>query len=281
MNQPSETFFAAVGDVHGHHHQMVRLIRDWESQTDNEIAFVLQVGDFEPHRDDADLETMAAPAKYKILGDFPDFYSSKSDFPWLIYFIGGNHEPYGFLDLTTEGGRIAENCFYMGRVGAADVHGLKVVGLSGVYSENKFTEARPPAADFKSAVDFKRRSNKDYIYFTKDDVDRALDYGSADILLLHDWPAGIIAEADRGLFHQQRRSINYHSVGNEYARILVELLSPRLVLCGHMHKKYRNRITLRSGALIDVCCLSNVQQGQDSVAFFRIGEDGAISEITG
>lgn len=275
MTESNDTIFAAVGDVHGHHHEMVRLIEERESQTGKRIAFVLQVGDFEPHRNEPDLESMAAPAKYRVLGDFPDFYSGEFKFPWPVYFIGGNHEPYGFLDTATPGEAVAENCVYLGRAGAAQISGLKVVGLSGIFNVDKFSDPRPRVSELKT------RKKKDYTYFNEDDVDRIVNFGRADILMVHEWPADIIAETDRGLFEQQRRSMRYDSVGNEYARILIDLVSPRLVLCGHMHKKYRNQIHSRSGAAVDVCCLSNVQQGADSLAFFQIGEDGAIAEISG
>jgi lariat debranching enzyme len=55
---PSDTsaaVFAAVGDVHGHMHAMVRLLSDWEKRTKHRLAFVLQVGDFEAVRDAEDL----------------------------------------------------------------------------------------------------------------------------------------------------------------------------------------------------------------------------------
>jgi len=275
MRQPCETIFAAVGDVHGHHYEMVRLLEERESQIDSRIKFVLQVGDFEPHRYEADLESMAAPAKYRAVGDFPDFYSGEVAFPWPVYFIGGNHEPYGFLDTVTPSGQIAENCIYLGRAGHTELGGLKIVGLSGIFNGDKFSDAHPRVEDLLI------RKKKDYTYFNKDDVDRAVEFGKADILMVHEWPSDIVAEADRGLFEQQRRSLRYDSIGNQYARILIELLSPRLVLCGHMHKKYRNQIRLRSGEVVDVCCLSSVHQGADSLAFFRIDEGGAISEISG
>ena len=273
MNESKETYFAAVGDVHGHHHDMVRLLSEWESRTSNAIQFVLQVGDFEPHRNDADLETMAAPAKYRVLGDFPDFYSGDFGFPWPVYFIGGNHEPYGFLDLIPNGGPVLENCFYLGRAGTVETHGLKVVGMSGIYNQDKFEATRPRVADFK------KKSNKDYTYFNQEDVERALEFRRPDILVVHDWPAGIIAAENRSDFDRQRGSLRYNSIGNEYARILMDLLAPRLLLCGHMHKRYRNRVTLKSGASVDVVCLSNVEQGEDSVAFFRVAEDRMISEM--
>jgi len=64
------TIFALVGDVHGHIHAMHRQLRKLEARIGRSIHVVLQVGDFEPHRDEADLRTMAAPAKYKQLGDY-------------------------------------------------------------------------------------------------------------------------------------------------------------------------------------------------------------------
>jgi lariat debranching enzyme len=273
MNNSNETFFAAVGDVHGHHHEMVRLVTERESQAGERIAFVLQVGDFEPHRDEADLESMAAPAKYRVVGDFPDFYSGECRFPWPVYFIGGNHEPYGFLDTQAPGEPVAHNCVYLGRAGATEILGIKVAGLSGIFNVDKFSDRHPKVSELKT------RKKKDYTYFNKDDVDRIVEKGRADVLMVHEWPTNIVAEADRWQFEQQRRSMRYDSVGNEYARILIDLLSPRLVLCGHMHKRYRNQILLESGAPVDVCCLANVQQGTDSVALFCIGEDSAIAEI--
>lgn len=273
MNQPNETIFAAVGDVHGHHYEMVRLIEERESHIDKRVSFVLQVGDFEPHRNEADLESMASPAKYRAVGDFPDFYSGEVEFPWQVYFIGGNHEPYGFLDTAAPLEQIAHKCVYLGRAGGTEVAGLKIVGLSGIFNADKFSHNHPRVEEILV------RKKKDYTYFNQADVDRAVEFGNADILMVHEWPAGIVADSDRGLFEQQRRSLKYDSVGNEYARILVELLSPKLVLCGHMHKKYRNQIRLKSGTVVDVCCLSSVHQGADSIAFFRIGNDGLIEEI--
>lgn len=50
--RPDEFRFAAVGNVHGHMHRMVRCIQDRAARAHRVPAFVLQVGDFEPHRHD-------------------------------------------------------------------------------------------------------------------------------------------------------------------------------------------------------------------------------------
>lgn len=254
--------FAAVGDVHGHMHAMVRTLSAWEIKAKRRIDFVLQVGDFEAHRNEDDLATMAAPSKYRRLGDFHDFHENRARFPWPVYFIGGNHEPYGLLDTMVNGGEVCPNCFYLGRAGAVTLNGLRIGGLSGIYVE-EFLEGRPSVDEIHS------RSNKDYVGFCKQDIDLIAEYGSLDVLILHEWPSGIIAPADEAEFEAQRRSMRYSDVGNEYSRLVMDLTGPELVLCGHMHKAYRNTVQLPGGKECFVCCLANVSQGKSAFAVFE------------
>ncbi|WP_244226964.1 metallophosphoesterase [Corallococcus aberystwythensis] len=263
-----------MGDVHGQMHAMVRLLEGWSAKTGKPLAFVLQVGDFEPHRHDADLATMDAPAKYKQLGDFPAYHRRHARFPWPVYFIGGNHEPYGFLDAQAPRGfEVTPGCHYLGRVGQVELRGLRVAGLSGIHREAAFRTARPSLKDSKDVP------HKAFAYFNEEDVDRALALQDVDVLLLHDWPSGLIAAEDAGAFEHQRRSVSHDTVGNEYARMLVESLQPRLVLCGHMHRAYRAAIPHSSGQVSDVACLASVRQGPECFGVFHVSTDG-ITEVT-
>ncbi|NOK17096.1 metallophosphoesterase [Corallococcus carmarthensis] len=267
-------YFAAVGDVHGQMHAMVRLVEGWSARTGKPLAFVVQVGDFEPHRDEADLATMAAPAKYKHLGDFPAYHRRQTGFPWPVYFIGGNHEPYGFLDAQApQGLEVTPGCHYLGRVGQVEPRGLRVAGLSGIHREDVFRTARPSLLDPRSV------SHKAFAYFNEEDVDRAMGLRNIDVLLLHDWPSGLIAASDAAAFAHQRRSVSHDTVGNDYARMLVEALRPRLVLCGHMHRAYRATIRHPSGQVSDVACLASVRQGLESLAVFHVSSD-RLTEVT-
>jgi Icc-related predicted phosphoesterase len=263
-------YFAAIGDVHGQMNKMVSMLQRWESSKNMKLAFVLQVGDFEPHRDKNDLNTMAAPAKYRKLGDFHNYYKNILKFPWPVYFIAGNHEPYGFLDQHIEGIEICSNCYYIGRANSFSINNIKVSGLSGIYKENVFRKKRPHISEIE------RSSNKDYIYFTDIEVDKLIDFGKTDILLLHDWPEGIINQADAEQFEAQRRSIRYNTVGNEYSKMVMELTEPQIVLCGHLHQKYRNQIILNNGTKIQIICMASVTQGWDSIAFFTITKNNQI-----
>ncbi|MCE9670157.1 metallophosphoesterase [Myxococcus stipitatus] len=272
-SQPDTLFFAAVGDVHGHMDRMVRDLQDWSRKARQSLAFVLQVGDFEPHRDEADLATMAAPARYKRLGDFAAYHQRRRRFPWPVYFIGGNHEPHGHLDATPDGFEVAPDCHYLGRVGIRELHGVRVVGLSGVHDEAAFTRRRPPLSRLGSV------SNKDFTYFTEEDVERAMEAGTADVLLLHDWPSGVIAAEDGADFLGRRRSPSREEVGNPYARLLVDALRPRLVLCGHLHRAYRGWVEHAEDVRSRVCCLSSVEEGPGALAVFRVmGE--TLQEVT-
>lgn len=262
-----EVVFAAVGDVHGHMNRMVDHLQHQAEALRRPFDFVLQVGDFEPHRDEADLATMSAPAKYRQLGDFAAYHQARRRFPWPLYFIGGNHEPYGYLDTHPEGFELIHHCHYLGRVGVVDLHGLRVVGVSGIYQEEAFRTARPPLSALGSV------SNKAFTWFNERDIEQALELGRADVLLVHDWPSGIIGPDDDASFQGKRRSPNADTVGNEYARLLVDALQPKLVLCGHMHRSYRASVHHASGRTTQVRCLASVEQGLDALGVFHFKGD--------
>jgi len=274
MAEPREgTCFAAVGDVHGHTHALVDLVQSWEKETGSHISFVLQVGDFEPHRHAGDLETMAAPVKYKEVGAFQDFLAGRSVFPWPVYFVGGNHEPYGFLDQHTLGAWIVPNCRYLGRAGLVLLAGLRIVFLTGIYRENDFHKTRPPVERIS------KLPNRVFTAITERDIDQALSCEPADILLMHDWPTGIVAPGDEARFERQLRHPDQPQFGNPYARILIDLLEPRLVLCGHMHVPYEREITTSKGASTRICCLGRADRGRAGLAVFRIAARGMIERL--
>ena len=202
-----DTLFAAVGDVHGEMHAMVSLAESWEAQSGLRISFVLQTGDFEPHRHETDLQTMAAPSKHKRVGDFPDFAAGSSSFPWPVYFIGGNHEPYGFLDQHPQGAQIAHNCHYLGRVALTVLSGLRVVSLTGIYREKDYSGKRPPVDSLGTI------SNKVFASFNETDIDAALSYDHADVLVMHDWPADIVHPEDLSKVQAQCRRLRFATWG--------------------------------------------------------------------
>jgi hypothetical protein len=255
-----------VGDVHGKMHAMVRLLETWERRNRRPLDFVLQVGDFEPHRHARDLDGASIPKKYRSLGDFADFYEGRSAFRWPTYFVGGNHEPYGFLETLPGGGEIAPGCHYLGRVGRLERNGLVIVGLTGIYKEDAFSD-RP---SFREGAPVPKKA---LTYFCERDIDRALAFGRADVLVIHDWPAGAITADQRGDVLGRRRALAPEAIGNPWARVLVDHLSPKLVVAGHMHWRHRSRIGPSLFA-----ALGHIDTGPDALGVFTVREDGAIDE---
>ena len=213
------------------------------------------------------------PTKYKKLGDFPDFYNDKAEFPYPIYFIGGNHEPYGFLDNFYNGKEIAKNFHYLGRVNLMELFGLRIVGVSGIYKENLFTETRP------SVKQIHITSNKKYIGFTETEILQALEYKDVDILMMHAWSSNIIDGEDLSRLQQVKNRAKSGTIGNEYALMLIQELKPKLVLFGHMHFKHRYQMPLKNDNISNICCMANVRQGKDSIAIFSVNENNVIQEI--
>lgn len=265
--------FAVLGDTHGLIGKAARQLEKDSRRLATRPDFALQVGDFEPHRHDEDLRSMDAPSKYKALGDFVDFYEGRQRFCCPLYFIGGNHEPYGWLEEHTAGAELADQIHYIGRAEAIEVHGLRVVGLSGIYNEGTFAGPRPPI----SMLD--ELSNKSWIYFNEADIERALELERADILVVHEWPDGIVADEDLDVLGATARRKGL-PLGNPWARVLLDELRPRLVICGHMHTFYHRELTHSDGSPCDVIALGHMRTPGAAIRWVRWGEGGELEIFT-
>lgn len=254
--------FAALGDVHGRMRAAARILEQWERHSGRALDFALQVGDFEPHRDEEDLRTMDAPSKYKDLGDFPLFHRGRERFPCPLYFIGGNHEPHGWLEQHPEGFELVEGCHYLGRAGVSELRGLRVAFLSGIHGEEHFERARPDVARIHELP------NREWIYFNEADVERVLAAERADVLLIHEWPEGVMAARDRERLGAIARRKGLRP-GNPWARLLMEALRPRLVLCGHMHLRYSHDLELPDGSRCAFAALGHMRDHHEALAVFE------------
>jgi lariat debranching enzyme len=232
-----------VGDVHGE----FELLAAWAAavvEVHGPLDAILAVGDVEPNRDDADAAGVHGPAKYRKLGDFPLLAGGLLKLGAPLYFIGGNHEPWPALDAAGPGWW-GEHAYFLGRAGVATVAGLRVAYLSGIYS-GRITEARRPV----------RESIRDRTYYTADEVRQvardARRDGQVDVLLTHDWPAGV-DDSPRG-----------STVGRPELRDLCERLRPRWHFCGHMHRRHSASIDAT-----DVVCLDHIRGGRSAFALIE------------
>jgi lariat debranching enzyme len=258
--------FAVAGDVHGAFDALHVLLRRFEEERGEKLDFVLQVGDLEPHRDKADVATMSAPVRNKKAGDFPRYFRGERKLERELIFIGGNHEPYGWLEEFQDGGVLAPNLTYLGRAGAVERKGLRIAGLSGIHHGRwSKEESRAPREELEGgSLGWKQAT-----WITREDERRALALGRADILLLHEWPEGLLPEDEElrpvGLLEDD-------DLGSPEGKLAIETLRPKLVFCGHMHVRFSGTI---AGAPVQA--LANVAAGRSSLAFVRW--DGSKLEV--
>ncbi|TAN29982.1 MAG: hypothetical protein EPN30_01520 [Actinomycetota bacterium] len=212
MSTKPSTTFLAIGDVHGQWDCVIEAISSATDILGHVPDLVLQVGDAEALRTESEMAMVAGPQVYAALGDF--WRLQEGDLPCPVYFIGGNHEPFQALDEAEQanGGPPipwGPNVYYLGRAGAAELHGLNIAWLSGIFRE--------------TMPDKRGNGKKSNYHYVATDIEKtrtqAKDLGQIDILVSHDWPQGI----------EQGR-------GTEHILDLNCTLLPQLHVCGHHHR---------------------------------------------
>lgn len=251
---------AGIGDVHGHQAAAIALVEAAARRFGVAVSQALQVGDFEANRDDRDRVGRAPGAQ---LGDFPRLASGSLALPWPLWFIGGNHEPWTWLDALPAPCKIAPRCRYLGRSGSAPCGDLHLAWLSGIVSPRWSSQERPAAGP---GVLWKRAT-----YIAPSDLAPLAQLARIDVLLVHDWPRGLVARGAPSPF--PAGGPPPWAVGNALARALVDRLRPRLVLCGHLHVPYRTTLRHADGSTTLVRCLDAVGNGPGAVAIVRIDRD--------
>lgn len=215
---------AVLGDVHGHFARAAKLINAWQEEHGQQIDSVLQVGDLMATRDAVDMEFAAAgEGKYRYPGDFVRYESGELTFPCPLLFIGGNHDPWNWLDEQPTGGWLSDWLYFFGRATSTEHVGLNVCSLSGIYHTKKsLVVDRQQMPVVHTAAD-----RKQYTYFTEGEMESLIEHQKndvpCDILMLHDWPSGL----DRRPF-----------VGNPLSRRLILEITPKRTFCGHMHRYF-------------------------------------------
>ncbi len=214
------------GDAHGKQNELYARAQELGADT------ILQVGDFETIRKEEDLKFFPAPPRFRKVKDFKDFYQ-RGSVPIKTFFIGGNHEAFNVLEPFPNGGQILENLYYLGRVGVVEIDGLKIGGISGIYSGKKFHGQRKPELN-----------SSDRRYFTLEDFHKIADM-KLDVLLMHDW-----------IFRSKFGDDGEITVESSRPEIeeCIRKASPRYVFCGHVHYSYRHVL---EGS--QVVCLSELE----------------------
>ena len=226
------TRFVALGDVHDEWMRASSILGQFEA---DDYDFCLQVGDAQPCRTEEDLTGLSVPNKYRKMGDFPRVLTGEITFSRPLFFIGGNHEPWLFLDEHGPG-PICNRIEYLGRAGVRDIGGLTVGFLSGNYSPT-----------ISHNINASRLSVRHRTYFTQADIDVLLAADKQiDVMMTHIWPRGLDWDGtDIGcpLFDQ------------------LLALRPRLWICGHMHRSQLAKVNQGDTQVVALGAVPHWQPG--------------------
>lgn len=194
-------------------------------------------GDFQAVRNQADLATMACPAKYRSMQGFYRYYSGEKLAPVLTIFIGGNHEASNHLWELYYGGWVAPNIYFLGYGGVVNVGGVRIGGVSGIYNGRHYNLGHyecPPYddSDMRSAYHVRQLEA-----FRLSQLRKPLD-----IFLSHDWPQHIARYGDTGALLRKksflRDEVYNGSLGSPPNAMLLNQLQPSYWFSAHLHVKF-------------------------------------------
>jgi len=191
------------------------------------VDLVLAVGDVEAFRQPDDHRRKTA--KRGMPAEFAEYADGLRKMKRPLYFIGGNNEDFEALHDSPQGFELAPGVHYLGRAGQSTVQGLRIAYLSGIHAPRFYEQPlkRPTSLD----------TAKQAGYFRAPEVEKLMGLRDVDILLVHEWPRGIVQRArDEGL--SNGRPLPSYWIGNPVTRRLVDTVRPRWVLCGHSHKAF-------------------------------------------
>lgn len=177
------------------------------------------------------------PAKYRVLGDFHEYYAGYRTAPYLTLFIAGNHEAAAYLWELYYGGWVAPNIYYMGAANVLRVGPLRIAGLSGIW---KGFDYRKP---HRERLPFSRDDIKSFYHVREFDVRKLLQIREqVDVGLSHDWPRGIEKHGDVQQLYRLRPMWKEESLdgslGSPAAEYVMDRLRPAYWFSAHMHWKF-------------------------------------------
>lgn len=251
---PDSLLIAALGDIHGRFHRVETWLDALEQARGRRVDLVLAVGDVEAFRKADDHKRKAA--KRAMPAEFAEYADRVRRVKRPLYFIGGNNEDFEALHDLPEGGELAPDVHYLGRAGLRELCGLRVAYLSGIHAPRFYEQPlkRPTSLD----------TSKQAGYFRAPEVEKVQAHRNVDLLLVHEWPRGIVQRA-REEHPVPPRPLPSYWIGNPVTRRLVDLMQPRWVLCGHSHKAFAVTLEGHGRGVTRVACLDQAARAEEAV----------------
>ncbi|CAJ0958335.1 unnamed protein product, partial [Mesorhabditis belari] len=233
---------AVAGCVHGEIETVYRTIASIEKRDSIKVDLVICCGDFQSVRNFGDLHHMHVNQKFRRIQSFYKYYSGEGVAPILTIFVGGNHEASGFLLELPNGGWVAPNIYYMGFANVLDFGGLRIAGLSGIFKPMDYFKGRyerPPFSNGSEISAYHVRALEVFRLRQLREKDGEQEKNCVDIVVSHDWPAGITEYGDvqqllkfKPYFQED---IQQCKLGNSSTMQLLQELRPRYWFAAHLH----------------------------------------------
>jgi len=245
------SLIVGVGDIHGRFHRVGGWLDALEQALGRPIDQVLAVGDVEAFAAADDHRRKAA--KRTMPAEFAAFAQGEARMSRPFAFIGGNNEDFEALHAMPEGGEVAPGVRYLGRAGEATLAGVRIGWLSGIYAPKWFeTPLQPP-----TTVATRKQAG----YFRAPEVERVRGMRDVQLLLTHEWPRGLFAQAAGKPFRPW--------MGNVHTRGLVDSLHPAWLLCGHSHERLAATLRHREGPPTRVACLDESAEPEGAILWME------------
>lgn len=234
---------AVAGCAHGEMDKIYAVLAEIEKEKGYKFDLLICCGDYQSVRNYGDLYHMHVNEKYRSLQTFYKYYSGEKEAPILTVFVGGNHEASGYLAELPNGGWVAPKIYYMGLANVIRFAGLRIAGLSGIYNGREFNRGhyeRPPYTDHSEVVSSYHVRNID-VWRLKHlrPADDDCTSNPIDIVITHDWPAGIVDFGDKETLLRTkpffRDDVESGKLGNPSTMQLLYDVRPRYWLSAHLH----------------------------------------------
>ncbi|CAG9529640.1 unnamed protein product [Cercopithifilaria johnstoni] len=232
---------AVAGCSHGEMDKIYATLAEIERREGYKFDLLISCGDYEAVRNFGDLKHMHVPEKYRHLQSFHRYYSGELEAPILTIFVGGNHEASGYLQELPYGGWVAPKIYYLGHASVVQFAGLRIAGLSGIFNKNDYNMGhweRPPFTDHGAVVSAYHVRSID-IFRLKQLKPRDRNEPPIDVMVTHDWPAGITDYGDVKQLLKLKpyfeEDLKKNAIGNPASMTLLHVLKPRYWLAAHMH----------------------------------------------
>ncbi|XP_077993822.1 uncharacterized protein LOC144447620 [Glandiceps talaboti] len=228
---------AIEGCAHGDLEKIYDTIQYIEKRENIKVDLLLCCGDFQAVRNEADLQCMAVPPKYREMCSFYKYYSGEKTAPILTIFIGGNHEASNYLAELPYGGWVCPNIYYMGYAGVVNIGGLRIGGLSGIYKKHDYKRGHYEKAPFS------QESMRSVYHIRNLEVFRLKQMKQPlDIMMSHDWPRGIYHYGNiQQLLRRKpfmQAEVESNQLGSPPAEELLHALKPSYWFSAHLHIKF-------------------------------------------